>query len=110
MSIVYIQLGYSNIHCKYGMLYSGNFRGGKFFANFEGLCLFAKVFSLKFVGVASIGGTTEQSVKVFSTNIVVSTNSRKFSPSKVFRYMVCCLHSRVLLSMIDRVIYDTMKI
>ena len=31
---------------------------------------------------------SEQSVKVFSTKIVFFTNSRKYSPSKLSRYMV----------------------
>ena len=60
----------------------------KTFANFEILWLFAKVFFMKFGGVASIGGTSEQFTKVFSTKIVFSTNSWKFYSSKVLHYMV----------------------
>jgi len=37
-------------------------------------------------------GKSEQSVKVFSMKIVFFTNSRNFSPLKVSRYMVLCLH------------------
>jgi len=32
--------------------------------------------------------TSEQSAEVFSMKIVFSTNSRKFSPSKVFHYVL----------------------
>ena len=35
--------------------------------NFEVLCLFVKVFSMKFGGVVSFDSTSEQSVKVFFT-------------------------------------------
>ena len=56
----------------------------KTFANFKVLWLFAKVFFVKFGGVASISSTSEHSMK-----IVFSTNLQKFSPSNVFRYKVC---------------------
>ena len=54
--------------------------------NFKVLWLFAKVFSTESGGVASFGGTSKQSVKVFSTKIVFSTNLQKISSSKVSRY------------------------
>ena len=58
--------------------------------------------------------TSDQSAKVFSAKIVIFTNSRKFSPSKVSRYMVrptvrctcalfrvtCFINERALLSKI----------
>ena len=62
--------------------------------SFEVLWLCTEVFSAKFGSVVSFGGTSEQSVQVFSTNL------RKFSPSKVSCYTVlasilafflCCL-------------------
>ena len=53
--------------------------------NFEVLWLLAKVFSAKFAGVATVGSTSEQSAKVFTTKIILFTNSQKFSSlSKVF--------------------------
>ena len=42
----------------------------------------------KIRGVASFGGTRKQFVKIFSMKIF-STNSQKFSPTKVSRYTVC---------------------
>ena len=42
-----------------------NFPGKITFANFEVLWLFVKVFSVKFGGVASFGGTSNQSVESF---------------------------------------------
>jgi len=69
--------------------YSGKLSREKTFANFVVLWLFAKVFSTKFWGVGVLWhGKNEQSVKVFSVKIVFFTNSRRFSPSKLFRYMV----------------------
>ena len=56
--------------------------------NFEVLWLFVKVFSTNVGGMVSIVGTSEQSAKVFSMKIVFSTNSHKFSPSKVFHYVL----------------------
>ena len=56
--------------------------------NFEVLWLFVKVFSTKFGGMVSIGGTSEQSAKVFFMKIEFSTNLCKFSPSKVFHYVL----------------------
>ena len=50
------------------ILYSGKLSREKTLANFEVLWLFAKVFSVQFGGVASFGGTSEQSVKIFSAN------------------------------------------
>jgi len=47
-----------------------------------------KVFFTKFEGVASFGGTSEQSIKIFSGNFFFSTNLRKFSPVKVSSYTV----------------------
>ena len=67
----------------------------KTFAKFEVLWLFAKVFFAKFGGVVSFGGTSEQFVKVFSVKILFSTNSRKFSPAKVFRYMHTFSHAYI---------------
>ena len=52
------------------------------------LWLFAKVFSAKFGGMASVGAAKEQSAKVFSVKIIFFTNLQKFSPLKVSRYMV----------------------
>ena len=52
--------------------------------NFELLMVFLKVFSAKFGDMVSIGSTSKQSAKVFSAKIVFSTNSQKFSTSKVF--------------------------
>lgn len=45
------------------------------FAKFEALWLFLKVFFATFGGMASFGGTSKQSVKVFSVKIIFSTNS-----------------------------------
>ena len=50
------------------ILYSRKLSRGKTFVNFEVLWLFAKVFSVQFGGMASFGGTSEQSVKIFSAN------------------------------------------
>ena len=70
--------------------------------NLEVLWLLAKVFFAKFAGVVSVGSTSQQSTKVFSTKIILFTNSQKFSSlskafplSKVFHYTVavrvsCC--------------------
>ena len=57
--------------------------------------LFAKVFSTKFRGMASIGAAKASNPqKVFSAKIIFFTNSRKFSLS---RYMVYSLVSRHIL-------------
>ena len=53
--------------------------------SFEVLWLCTEVFSAKFGSVVYFGGTSEQSVQVFSTNL------RKFSPLKVSRYTVLVL-------------------
>ena len=56
-------------------MYSGKLSSEKTFANFEVLWVFAKIFYAKFGGVMSFGGTSKQSVNVFSTKILFSTNS-----------------------------------
>ena len=56
-------------HCKanLGLIpCSGKLSREKTYANFEVLWLFVIVFGTKFGGVASFGGTSKQSVKVFS--------------------------------------------
>ena len=58
------------------------------FSEFRGFVAIRKSFLHEIAGVASVGGTSKQSVKVFSMKIVFSTKSRKFSLSKVFRYTV----------------------
>ena len=50
------------------VLYSGKLSREKF-CNYWVLWLFAKVFSVKFGGMAFIGGGSEQSTKVFSTKM-----------------------------------------
>ena len=45
-------------------------------------------FSAKFGGVASFGGTSGQSMEVCSAKSLFFTNSVKFYPAKVSRYMV----------------------
>ena len=50
--------------------YSRKLSGEKTFANFKVLWLFAKVFSAKFGGM-TFGGTSGQSVKVFSVKILL---------------------------------------
>ena len=61
----------------------------KTFANFRGFVAICDSFLCEIweCGVFR-HSKSEQSVKVFSTKIVFFTNSRKFSPSKVYRYMV----------------------
>ena len=71
------------------MPYSGKLSREKTFADFEVLEPSMKVFSAKFGGVphpSMIG--FKQSVKVFSVKFSLPTDPRKFSPSKVYRYMV----------------------
>ena len=46
--------------------------------NFEFLWLFTKVFSVTFGGMVSFGGTSKQSVKIFSAKILFFANSQKF--------------------------------
>jgi len=46
--------------------------------NFEVLWLFAIVFGTKFGGVAYFGGTSKQSMKVFSAKNLYSTDLQKF--------------------------------
>ena len=67
--------------------YSGKLSREKTFANFEVLGPSAKVFSAK-SAVIPTNWWGKQSTKVFSANFLFSTNSRKFSPSKVSRYTV----------------------
>ena len=68
--------------------YSRKLSREKAFANFKILWLFAKVFFVKFWGMASFVSTSEQSAKFFPVKIFFSTNLRKFSPAKVSRYTV----------------------
>ena len=63
----------------YALLYSGKLSREKTFLNFAVLWLFAKVFSVKFGGVASFGGTSGQSVKVLSTKIFFHQFVKVFS-------------------------------
>ena len=51
------------------------------------LWLFAKVFPAKFRCMVSFG-KKERSPKVFSTKVILFTNLRKFSSSKVFHYTI----------------------
>ena len=68
--------------------YSGKLSREKTFINFTVWWLFTKVF-LWNLGVWHLWHCkSKQSTKVFSVKIVVFTNSRKFSKSKVFRYTV----------------------
>ena len=52
------------------------------------VAIFVKVLFTKFGSVASTGGTSKQSVKSFLYKIICSANLCKFSPLKVFHYMV----------------------
>ena len=61
------------------------FKGGNV-CKFQGFVAIRKVFSAKFGGVPSIGGTSRQP-KVFSVKIIFSTNLQNISPSKVSCYM-----------------------
>ena len=71
------------------ILYSGKLLREKTFVNFTSfVAIRVKVFFTKFEGVASFGGTSEQSIKIFSGKNFFSTNLRKFSPVKVSGYMV----------------------
>ena len=71
------------------ILYSGKLLREKTFANFAVLWLFAKFFSAKFGDVVFFGAAQASNPqKVFSAKIVFFTNLRKFSPSKVFHYVV----------------------
>ena len=63
-----------------------SFQWKKTCANFAVLWLYAKVFSVKFWGVASFGTAKASNPRKFSLRKF--TNSQKFSPSKVSRYMV----------------------
>ena len=55
------------------VLYSGKLLRKKTFANFEVLWLFMKFFFVKFGGVAIFGATSEQSPKIFSAKILLSS-------------------------------------
>ena len=61
-------------------------------ANFKVLWLFTEVFSVKFGDVASFGGTSKQSTKVFSVKILFSTNSQNISPTKFSCYTVLLIY------------------
>ena len=63
---------------------TGNFKG-ETFTNFAVLCLSARLF---LCARWTVGSTSKQSMKVFSTKSHFSTNLRKFSPSKDSRYTV----------------------
>ena len=65
------------------LLYSWELSREKTFVDFKVLWLFAKVFSVKFGGVASFSGISEQSAKQKFTNLL------NLFPAKVFRYIVC---------------------
>ena len=70
--------------------YSGKLSGEKTFANFAVLWLYAKVFFTKF-GVRRPLVLQKQAIrKSFIRENRMFTNSQKFSPSKVSRYMVFC--------------------
>ena len=57
--------------------------------NLREFCVFAKVFSMKFGAYGILlHSKSKQYVKVFFAKIIFFTNSRKFSPSKVFHYML----------------------
>ena len=62
------------------LLYGGKLSRGKTLANFEVLWLFAKVFSTKFRGVVSFGGTIEQTEINFSTKISFPPIHENFLP------------------------------
>ena len=70
------------------LLYSGKLSRQKNFLDFEVLWLFMKVFSTKFGGMTSFGGTIGGTSKQ-STNVLSSL--QKFSPAKVSCYMVYCI-------------------
>ena len=69
---------------------AGNFWGWKL-SQLLTFCGYSKVFSVKFVGVVSFGGTSKQSRKVFFfflCEILISTNLWKLSPANVSHYTV----------------------
>ena len=79
----------------YMVPYSEKLLRDKTFVNFEVLWLFTKVFSAKFGGVASFGGSSEQSAKVFSTNFFLfSLIHTSFFPAEVYHHTVTCQFSR----------------
>ena len=68
-TISYFPTSLMFFHIQQFISYSGELSRKKTLQNFQILQLFAKVFSTKFVGVASFGGTSKQSAKGFSANI-----------------------------------------
>ena len=87
------------------ILYSGKILREKTFANFEVQEPSAKVFSTKFWGMPHpLMFGFKQSVKVFSVKLSLPTDPQKFSPSKVYRYMVdfvCDVRCLVFLIIVD---------
>ena len=65
-----------------------NFRGRKL-VRISWFCGYTRKFCPRNLGRGVLWhGKSEQSTKVFSAKIIFFTNSRRFSPSKVSRYMV----------------------
>ena len=83
---------YKNLHCAYVIQLEsayrivGNFRGSEF-RSFVAICekIFHKIWIMASFGLAKASNPWESS---FLRKIVFFTNSWKFSPSKVSRYMV----------------------
>ena len=69
--------------------YSGKLSREKTFVNFVVLWLYAKVFSTKFGTWRPLALQKRAIRETFLHKNHISTNSQKFSPSKVSRYMVC---------------------
>ena len=67
--------------------YSGNFQGRKL-SRISRFCGYSLKFFRKILGSGVLGATQASNPRNFSAKIVFFTNSRKFSPSKVSRYMV----------------------
>ena len=76
------------------------------------LWLFAKVFSLKFSGVATFDDASKQSARVFSSNIFFFTNSQRLKVSCLWQLVLlmqvkprsatfCCLQWVVLHSYVS---------
>ena len=74
-----------SLQCQYHT--AGNLEGENL-CEFRGFVAIQKFFSTNFGVVTFFGGKRKQSTQVFIMKIVFSTNSQKFSPSKVSRYMV----------------------
>ena len=68
--------------------YSGKLSKEKTFANFAVLWLYAKVFFVKFGAWRPLAWQKRAIRKSFVRENRLFTNSRKFSPSKVYRYTV----------------------